>query len=220
MHLDGGQIHGLMERAAAGDTGAWGALLAGEATRLTRVVTFRLDRRLRGRVDPADVVQEAYAVAAAHRADFFRLDGGVPLFVWLRGVVTNKLMDVHRYHLGAQMRDACREVGAVGAAGGAGGSPDATSVALIDELTGGERGPGTRLADAEAADRVRAALAAMSATDRDVLALRHFEQLTNEEAAQVLGIQERAAGKRYLRALARLKDVLAAMPGGLTGLRP
>ena len=174
------------------------------------------------------MVQEAYAVAAAHRADFFRLNGGVPLFVWLRGVVRNKLMDVHRHHLGARMRDAGREVGVAAPVGAAvvGAGPDhawddaSSPGALVDELTGGERGPGTRLADDEAAGRMRAALASMSPTDREVLALRHFEQLTNAEAAQVLNIHERAAGKRYLRALARMKSALAAMPGGLTGVRP
>ena len=67
---------------------------------------------------------------------------------------------------------------------------------------------------------MREALAQMDPTDREVLALRHFEQLTNAEAAQVLGIQERAAAKRYVRALERLRDVLSDMPGGLTGLRP
>src|SRR5687768_6595181 len=99
MSADSDQTRALMDRAASGDSGAWGALLAGHSERLTRVVTFRLDWRVRGRIDPADVVQEAYAAAATHREDFFRLESGAPLFVWLRGVVTNKLMDVHRHHL-------------------------------------------------------------------------------------------------------------------------
>ena len=60
----------------------------------------------------------------------------------------------------------------------------------------------------------------MDATDREVLVLRHFEQLTNAEAARVVGIEERAAGKRYLRALARLRKILSELPGGLTGLGP
>ena len=208
-----------MERAAAADddVGAWGALLATHAARLIRVATFRLDRRLRGRIDPADVVQDVFATAAAHRADFLRLDSGVPLFVWLRGIVANKLLETHRRHLDVRMRAAGREV-----AGNAreNALPDATSMALMDELTGGETGPGTRLANAEAAGRVRAALTAMSPADREALALRHFEQLTSAEAAQVLGIAERAAAKRYLRALDRLKEALADMPGGLTELRP
>jgi RNA polymerase sigma-70 factor (ECF subfamily) len=207
----------LAERAALGDVRAWGALLTLHGERLGRMVAFRLDPRLRGRVDAADVVQDAYLEAADHRADYFRQPGPVPLFLWLRGIVGNKLLEVHRHHLGTRMRDAGREAAAVrGAAAG----PDATSVALVAGLAGHATGPGTAAAHAEAGARVREALAAMDPTDREVLALRHFEQLTNGEAAAVLGIRERAAAKRYVRALQRLRRALADMPGGLTGLRP
>ena len=204
----------LRQRAAGGDAGAWGALLTGHEDRLRRVVAFRLDPRLRGRVDAADVLQEAYAEAAAHRDDYFRRSAAVPVFLWLRGIVGNKLLDAHRHHLGTAMRDAAREH-----APRPGAAPDATSAALVDQLSGHGMGPRTAAGHAEVKARLHAALDGMDATDREVLALRHFEQLTNGEAAQVLGIQERAAAKRYVRALKRLKDVLAAMPGGLTEVR-
>ena len=205
---------GLMPRAAAGDIGAWGALLTEQEQRLCRMVSFRMDPRLRGRVDAADVVQEAYVEAAAHRADFFaKTAPAFPVFLWLRGIIANKLLEVHRHHLGTRMRDAGREVNLVG-----GPSPDATSVAIVAQLSGHGTGPGTAVARAEVKARVQAALNAMDPIDREVLALRHFEQLDNAEAARVLGIQQRAAAKRYVRALKRLKDVLAAMPDGLTGL--
>jgi RNA polymerase sigma-70 factor (ECF subfamily) len=205
----------LLSKAAAGDAAAWGALLAAHEERLRRAAAFRLDPRLRGRIDAGDVVQEAFAEAAEHRAAFFD-QAPLPLFLWLRGIVSNKLLELHRRHLGTRMRDAGREI-----AGGQGpGGGDATSVALVAELTGGGQGPGTAAARDEAFGRVRDALAAMTATDREVLALRHFEQLTNGEAARVLGIEERAAAKRYVRALRRLKEALADMPGGLTGLGP
>jgi RNA polymerase sigma-70 factor (ECF subfamily) len=203
----------LVALAAAGDTGAWGALLTRHGDRLRRMVAFRLDARLQGRVDAADVVQDAYLEAADHRPDYFRHPEPVPLFLWLRKIVVNKIHETHRHHLGARMRDAGREV--------AGGSePDATSVALFAGLTGHGSGPGTAAAGAEAKDRLREALAAMGETDREVLALRHFEQLSNGETAAVLGIQERAAKERYVRAMRRLREALADMPGGLTGLRP
>src|SRR4051812_3254677 len=93
----------LMQRAAAaGDADAWGALLIAHQARLCRMVAFRLDPRLRGRVDAADVVQDAFLEAADHREDYFR-ETGLPLFLWLRGVVANKLLEVHRHHLDAQM---------------------------------------------------------------------------------------------------------------------
>src|SRR5688572_13511514 len=121
----------LLQRAAAGDAGAWGALLTEHEARLCRMAAFRLDPRLRGRVDAADVVQEAYAEAADHREDYFRLATPVPVFLWLRGIVGNKLLEVHRHHLGTHMRDAGRE-----AAPRPRAAPDATSAALVDQLSG------------------------------------------------------------------------------------
>jgi len=203
----------LWQRAAAGDVGAWGALIMVEESRLRRMAAFRIDRRLQGRIDAADVVQEAYVEATARRAEFFG-EPGTPLFLWLRGIVANKLREVHRHHLGAQMRDAGREI-----AGREGASSDATSAALVERLAGDTSGPGTAAGRREVKVRLHEALNAMNELDREVLALRHFEQLTNAEAAQVLEIQERAAAKRYVRALKRLKEILAGMPGGLTGLR-
>lgn len=217
---DSHHTEALAQRAAAGDAGAWGALLMGHEARLCRMAAFRLDRRLRGRVDVADVVQEAFLEAADHREDYFRhcaeaAPVPVPVFLWLRGVVGNKLLEVHRHHLGTRMRDAAREAVPYFRA-----APGATSAALVDQLSGHGTGPGTAAGRAEVTARLHAALDAMDATDREVLALRHFEQLTNGEAAAVLSITERAAAKRYVRALKRLKDILAAMPGGLTEVRP
>ena len=208
----------LLARAAAGDGVAWGALLAAHQSRLARVVAFRMDPRLRGRVDAADVVQDAFVEATAHRADYFGLHPPVPpLFLWLRGVVGNKLLAVSRHHLGTRMRDANRDVPLGGA--GPPGQCD-TASALCAELTAGLTRPSVAAARGEVSMRLAEALAGMDPTDREVLALRHFEQLTSAEAARVLGIRERAAAKRYLRALGRLREILEAMPGGLTELRP
>jgi RNA polymerase sigma-70 factor, ECF subfamily len=204
----------LLVRAADGDAHAWGSLLMEHEGRLLRMAAFRLDPRLRGRVEAADVVQEAYAEASAHRDDYFRQQR-LPLFLWLRGVVGNKLLELHRRHLGTRMRAAGREVSLQGAA-----SPDATSAALAEQLTGHATRPSVAAARAETKTRLHEALHVMEPIDREVLAMRHFEQLSNTEAAAVLGIEERAAAKRYLRALQRLKTILADMPGGLTELRP
>ena len=218
------EVEQLLQRAATGDAAAWGALLTEHEERLRRVVAFRMDARLRGRIDACDVVQEAYLAAAAQRAEFFELaaEPPVPLFLWLRGIVGNKLLELHRHHLGTKMRDAARDRALHAPAAGSGGAAaaDATADALVAQLTGGATGPGTAAARGETVLRLREALAAMESVDREVLALRHYEQLTNAEAARVLGIQERAAATRYLRALERLKEMLAEMPGGLTVLRP
>ena len=204
----------LLARAAAGDGAAWGALLTSHEPKLTRMVAFRMDARLRGRVDAADVVQDAFVEASAHRPDYFRAPP-VPLFLWLRGVVGNKLLEVHRHHLGVRKRDAKRDLPLHAPCG-----PHDTSAALCAHLTAGLTRPSLAAARGEVKSRLAAALDGMDPTDREVLALRHFEQLSNAEAAQVLGIQERAAAKRYLRALQRLREILAEMPGGLTEVRP
>jgi RNA polymerase sigma-70 factor, ECF subfamily len=202
----------LLACAKAGDSAAWGTLLAAHQERLARMVAFRMDPRLRGRIDAADIVQEAFVQASAHREEYFRAST-VPLFLWLRGVVSNKLLELHRHHLGTRMRDAKRELPLDGA------QRSDTSAALFAHLTAGLTRPSVAAVRGEVRARLADALDGMDATDREVLAMRHFEQLTNAEAAEVLGIQERAAAKRYLRALERLKDILSEMPGGLTELR-
>jgi RNA polymerase sigma-70 factor (ECF subfamily) len=207
-------IEPLVALAAAGDAAAWGALLTVHQDRLTRMVAFRMDPRLRGRVDAADVVQEAFVEASTHREDYFRAPE-VPVFLWLRGVVSNKLLELHRFHLGTQMRDAKRERPLESPC-----ASDGSSAALCAYLTAGLTRPSVAAVREEVKSRLAEALDRMDATDREVLVLRHFEQLTNAEAAQVVGIQERAAAKRYLRALDRLRTILSELPGGLTELRP
>jgi RNA polymerase sigma-70 factor (ECF subfamily) len=203
----------LLARAAAGDRTAWGALVTANQERLTRMVAFRMDARLRGRIDPADVVQDAFVEASAHRDAYFRTPT-VPLFLWLRGVVSNKLLELHRHHLGTHKRDAKRERPLDGPS-----RTDETSAALCAHLTAGLTRPSVAAARDEIKAQLAKALDGMDPTDREVLAMRHFEQLNNAEAALVLGIQERAAAKRYLRALERLKRILSELPGGLSELR-
>jgi RNA polymerase sigma-70 factor (ECF subfamily) len=204
----------LLARAAAGDGAAWGALLNTHQERLARMVALRMDPRLRGRIDAADVVQDAFVEASAHREAYFRAPT-VPLFLWLRGVVSNTLLELHRHHLGTLMRDVKRERPLE-----APYRSDDTSAALCAHLTAGLTRPSVAAVRGEVRARLAEALDGMDPMDREVLAMRHFEQLTNSEAAQILGIQERAAAKRYLRALARLKEILVEMPGGLSEVRP
>ena len=203
----------MLDRAAVGDGAAWGALLTAHQERLVRMVAFRMDPCLRGRIDAADVVQDAFVAASAHREDYFRA-ATVPLFLWLRGVVSNKLLELHRHHLGAHMRDAKRE-----RALEAPRARDDTTAALCAQLAGHLTSPSVAAGRDEIKTRLADALDKMDATDREVLTLRHFEQLSNAEAAQVVGIQERAAAKRYLRALERLKVILSELPGGLSEVR-
>ena len=216
---DAPEAAALLARAGGGDIEAWGALLARHQERLQSVIGFRLDPRLGRRIDPSDVMQEAFVSATARRAEFFA-QSTQPLFLWLRWMVGNTLLELHRHHLGVQMRDARRETLSARPGSNDDGDDNNTRAALIAQLTAGITGPATAAARADIKARLNEAMDRMDAIDREVIALRHFEQLTTSEAAQVLGIQEDAAAKRYMRALVRLREMLADMPGGLTGLRP
>jgi RNA polymerase sigma-70 factor, ECF subfamily len=203
---------GLLRRAAQGDQAAWGALLVRSRDRLRRMVALRLDRRLQGRVDPSDIIQEACIDASARLAEYAR-QPDMPFFLWLRFLTGQRLVRVHRQHLGAEMRDVAREVSLY-----RGALPAATSAALAAQLLGRDTRPSEAAVRAERSIRLQEALNSMDPLDREVLALRHFEQLSNGEAARVLGLQEPAAAKRYVRALKRLRLILDARPGGLGGL--
>jgi RNA polymerase sigma-70 factor (ECF subfamily) len=195
--------------AADGDGESWGALLTRHEGRLRRIVAFRIDPRLQGRTDPEDVVQEVNLAASEHLADYLRRPA-MPFFLWLRGIAAHKLLELHRRHLGTPMRDARREVSLY-----RGALPGATSAALAAQLLGHQTRPSEAAVRAEAKIRLQEALNGMEPLDREVLALRHFEHLTNAEAARVLQIKEAAAGKRYLRALERLREILVQLPGGM-----
>ncbi len=201
----------VIERARAGDREALSTLLARHRDRLRRMVEIRLDTRLQGRLDASDVVQEAF-VDVAERLDDYIRDPKLPLFLWLRLVVGERLVRLHRYHLGTQMRDAGREVSLY-----PGALPAASSAALAAQLLGRHTSPTQAFVRAERILRVQEALNALDPVDREILSLRHFEELTAAEAARVLGIEESAAAKRYFRALKRLKSILAIMPGGQEG---
>jgi RNA polymerase sigma-70 factor (ECF subfamily) len=199
----------LLGAARNGDEGALAVLVERHRGRLERMVQLRMDRRLQGRVDPADVVQEAYL---ALRGKFPQYGAGPPLpfFLWLRLEVGQKLVDLLRFHLGAQMRDAGQEVSLH-----RGALPQVTSLSLAEHLLGKLTTASHAAMRAELKLRVQEALNTMDAHDREVLILRHFEELSHAEAAQVLGIKPTAAVNRYVRALKRLKDVLRGMPGGI-----
>jgi RNA polymerase sigma-70 factor (ECF subfamily) len=178
------------------------------------MIALRLDQRLQGRIDASDVIQEAYLEAWARLEDYLR-QPTMPFFLWLRFLTGQKLVELHRHHLGAQMRDAGREVSLC-----RGSLPATSSAALAAQLLGRDTRPSEAAVRAERKIRLQDALNTMEPMDREVLALRHFEQLTTPEVAQVLGIKEAAASKRYLRALKRLKEILNSMPGGMRGLLP
>jgi RNA polymerase sigma-70 factor (ECF subfamily) len=197
----------LLQRAMAGDAQALSELFSRYRERLRRMVRLRLDRRLYGRLDPSDVLQDAY-LDVARRFPEYTAKPTLPFFLWLRSLTGQRLIDLHRQHLGAQMRDAGQEVSLY-----RGALPPASSASLANQLLGRLTSPTQAAVRAEMQIRLQEALNAMDPLDREVVVLRHFEELSNAETAEVLGIQKSAASKRYIRAIQRLKDILDSVPG-------
>jgi RNA polymerase sigma-70 factor (ECF subfamily) len=204
---DSSETDDLLRRAAAGDGPATAALFARYRDRLKQMVRLRLDRRLQGRIDPSDVLQEAYLEAARRVGEFASAPTTSP-YLWLRSLTAQKLIDLMRHHLGTKMRDAGREI-----ALHRGALPQASSLSLAQQLLGRLTSPSRAAVRAETRLRIQEGLNAMEPLDREVLALRHFELLSNSEVAQVLGLSKAAASNRYVRALQRLKQILTATPG-------
>jgi len=194
----------LLARAGAGDAAARQQLLEQHRDRLRRLVAVRLDRRLAARVDASDVVQEALA-DAARKLDGYLRDRPLPFYPWLRQLAWERLVKVRRLHT-AGRRSVDREESP--------DLPEASAVQLAQRLAASVTGPVQRLVREELWARVRSALDRLSAGDREVLILRHAEQLSTREAAAVLGVSEAAVKSRHLRALERLREALGGNPLG------
>ncbi len=202
----------LLDAASRGDETALAVLVERHRDRLERIVRLRMDRRLQGRIDPADVVQDAY-LAIRGKFPQYIADPRLPFLLWLRLEVGQKLVDLHRFHLGTQMRDAGQEVSLH-----RGALPQVSSLSLAEHLLGKLTSASHTAMRVELKLRVQEALNSMDPNDREVLILRHFEELSNAEAASVLGIKPTAAVNRYVRALKRLRDVFQGLPGGIEGV--
>jgi RNA polymerase sigma-70 factor (ECF subfamily) len=208
------RIVSLSDRIIRGDKDALAELFSIYRPRLWRMVNFRLHPRLQGRVDPDDVLQDAWLMAV-NRITYFLRDASHSSFIWFRMIVNQALIDLHRHHLGAEKRNAARDVPVF--SGWASGS---TSSSMAFHLCGHLTSPSSAVNRAELAKQLDTILQGMNEVDREVLALRHFEELSNSETARVLNMSEQAASGRYIRALGRLKQILEIVPGFLDGLPP
>jgi RNA polymerase sigma-70 factor (ECF subfamily) len=192
----------LLDRAGGGDPEARRALLGLYRDRLLRMVAARLDHRVAPRVDASDIVQEALTDASDRMDDYLR-DRPLPFFGWLRLLAGERVALAHRRHLQTQQRSVARERQLPELS-------DASAVAFCRQLVAADTSPSNRLARKEDAEKVRSALAALSARDREVLVMRHFERLGTAEIAEALGLSEAGVKSRLLRALNRIRTVLEA----------
>jgi RNA polymerase sigma-70 factor (ECF subfamily) len=191
----------LVEQARGGDREARQQLLVRHRDRLRQMVALRMDRRLRARVDPSDVVQEALADAAQELSDYLR-QRPLPFYPWLRQLAWDRLIELHRRHVYAKKRSISREDPDFLAL------PEESTVQLAQRLLAPGSSPSERFLRDELRGRVQAALAQLSPRDREVLVLRHLEQLSTQDTAAVLGITQGAVKTRHLRALERLRGLL------------
>ncbi|HUT87904.1 MAG TPA: sigma-70 family RNA polymerase sigma factor [Thermoguttaceae bacterium] len=168
--------------------------------KLLRMIALRLDNRILGKVDSEDVLQDAFVEAARRIQDYLDRPS-VPFFVWLRQITSQVLIDTHRRYLGAKMRDVKLEVTLYRA-----GSAGASSALLVAQLADSLTTPSQFAVREEMISELRTALERLEEIDREVLVLRHLEELSNNEVAEILGIDKYAASKRYLRALERLRS--------------
>jgi RNA polymerase sigma-70 factor, ECF subfamily len=199
----------LERRVDQGDGQALLALFSCHRQRLKHIIRLRIDDRLKRRVDPSDVLQEAFLDVARRAADYLAAPT-LPPFLWFRWVAREKLLALHRRHLGARLRDAGLEVSIHQR-----GLPHASSASLAAMLLGRLTSPTLAARRVEVQKKIQDALDGMDSIDREIITLRHFEELSNVEAAKVLGLSKTAASNRYIRALKRLKDALGGLDGVL-----
>jgi RNA polymerase sigma-70 factor (ECF subfamily) len=190
----------LMERACQGDDDAMEQLLQGERDRLRRVVGVRIDPRILTRVDPSDIVQEVFMMATDRFAEYARTRP-LPFFPWLRQIAWERLIAMHHRHVRAKKRTVLREE-PVGMA-----LSDASVLQLADKLAGKDTSPSGQLLREEMRLRVRQALDALPEPYREVLVMRHLEQLRIDEIAAILGIERAAVKMRCFRAAKRLRGI-------------
>jgi RNA polymerase sigma-70 factor, ECF subfamily len=206
MTEESSKIDELLQRAGEGDETALDRLFSQYRDRLKRMVRLRMSRRLQGRVDDSDVLQESYLEISRKLGQYIE-NPAAPFFLWLRHMTGLKLAEIHRRHLGTQMRDADREVSLH-----RGALPEANSMSLAAHLLGQLTSPSEAAVKAEMRIKLQEALNSMDPVDREVIALRHFEQVSGNEAAEILGLSKTGASSRYVRAMTRLKSILSQFP--------
>ena len=195
-----------LERAKDGDERSQYELFSRYRQRLRVMIRLRLNPRIRRRVDESDVIQEVY-LDVARRFQEYSDQPRLSFYLWLRHITGLKLLEVHRRHMATENRDLRREIGFNH------GAPDANSHSIVAQLLGNATSPSLVVRKDELKSKLNEALDSMDPIDREVLVLRHFEQLSTSETAALLNMSKAGAGSRYLRALKRLRKTLTGIAG-------
>jgi RNA polymerase sigma-70 factor, ECF subfamily len=191
----------LLAKAKQGESAAVDQLLARHREPVRRMIDIRLDRAIARRVDASDIAQEVLLEASRRLRDYLRRPD-LPFHLWLRHIARDHIIDAHRRHRLAQRRSVDREKALQA------GSPDDSSIELIAQLIDRELTPATAALRKELQKRFQTVLATLDEDDREIILMRHFEQLSNQEVAAALGLTEPAASMRHLRALRKMRESL------------
>lgn len=201
--MDDAEARGLLQQVRDGDRRALDQLLARHRSYLIDVVELRMDQKMRARIDPSDVVQEAQ-LEAARRIDDYLAREPMPFHIWLRKTAYENLLRLRRQHVEGECRSVEREIP----------WPDNSSAMLARKILSHEPDPGQQAVEQELARRLRQAIAQLPEIDCEVLLMRNLEGLTNQEVAHVLDLEPAATSKRYGRAILKLRQLL--LDGGLS----
>jgi RNA polymerase sigma-70 factor (ECF subfamily) len=191
----------LVGRAAAGEDAAREQLLTRHRARLRQSIALRMDRRLAARIDASDIVQEAMA-DAANKLSNYLLHQPLPFYAWLRQLALERLIEMHRKHIQARKRSVVREASCSRP------GTDESMFELADRLLANGGTPLAEVLRDEMRRRVHAVLGRLSDCDREILVLRHLEQLSTRETAELLQVAEGAVKMRHLRALHRFRELM------------
>ncbi|MCA9122838.1 MAG: sigma-70 family RNA polymerase sigma factor [Planctomycetaceae bacterium] len=191
----------------AGNDDAVNQLIERHRGAVLRMVQMRLDQKIRRRVDVSDVVQDVM-IDVTRRLHDYIANPAMPFHLWLRHIAKDRIIDAHRRHRGSQKRSVDREHGLA-----VPGAEDHSTMDLAAHLCDGELTPAAAATQREMAKRVEAAITELGEQDGEIIIMRHYEQLSNQEVALALGLSEPAASMRYLRAVRRLREMLTGSEG-------
>ena len=192
----------LLEQAKVGDDSAVNQLMDRHRNSLRQLIRMRLDARIQKRVDVSDVVQDVL-VEANRRLQTYIGNPIMPFHLWLRQIAKDRIIDAHRRHRVSAKRSVDREQGMIIPRG-----HDHSSIQLASLLGDGQLTPAAAALQKEMAAKVEAAISQLDDKDCEIITMRHYEHLTNQEIGKILGLTEPAASMRYLRAIKRLKTLM------------
>ncbi len=192
----------LLANAKGGNAEAINSLIERHRNSVRRMVQLRLDQKIQKRIDVSDIVQDVF-VEASRRLQDYLVDPRMQFHLWLRQIALDRIIDAHRRHRGSAKRSVDREIPLIAPA-----ADDHSTMELANQLRDPELTPAAAASRHEMTRLVEAAISKLDDTDGEVIMMRHYEQLSNQEVALALGLSEPAASMRYLRAMRRLRELL------------